>query len=87
MKTTFPRIHFAKSLTQYLPRYIENVEEELDFPNEFFHDAANNRLLYISNVSGQAPPVSVEVPGLTELIIFNGRQGDLRSAAYTSAFG
>eukprot|EP00041_Stephanoeca_diplocostata_P018365 m.384320 g.384320 ORF g.384320 m.384320 type:complete len:858 (+) comp20990_c0_seq2:333-2906(+) len=52
--------------------YIENVEEELDFPNEFYHDAANNRLLYISNVTGQSPPSSVEVPALTELIIFNG---------------
>mmetsp|Transcript_4480 Transcript_4480/g.11420 ORF Transcript_4480/g.11420 Transcript_4480/m.11420 type:complete len:899 (+) Transcript_4480:19-2715(+) len=53
--------------------YIENVEEELDAPNEFFHDVVNSRLLLIYNGTG-APPAEVEVPLLTELILLKGTQ-------------
>eukprot|EP00035_Acanthoeca_spectabilis_P012614 m.227837 g.227837 ORF g.227837 m.227837 type:complete len:815 (+) comp15667_c0_seq10:79-2523(+) len=53
--------------------YIENVYEELDAPNEFFHDVEGGRLLYIVNGSG-APPAQIEVPILNELVILNGSQ-------------
>lgn len=47
--------------------------EELDAPNEFFHDVEGGRLLYIVNGSG-APPAQIEVPILNELVILNGSQ-------------
>lgn len=58
-----------------VPRwYIENVEEELDAPNEFFHDVQNSRLLLILN--GTGPPSDVEVPALTELVLLTGTQAN-----------
>ncbi|CAE8637965.1 unnamed protein product [Polarella glacialis] len=51
--------------------FVENVLEELDSPNEFFHDEARNKLYFYFNGTG-APPPEVEVPMLTELITVRG---------------
>ena len=42
--------------------FVENQEEELDAPNEFFYDRESSQLYLFFNGTG-APPSSVEVPG------------------------
>ena len=37
-------------------RYIENVKEELDYPREFFFEAATQRLWYFHNDTAGVPP-------------------------------
>ena len=39
------------------PRYVANVFEELDAPNEYFYDPAEGRLyVFFNATSGTAPP-------------------------------
>ena len=48
--------------------------EELDAPNEFFYDKAKSELYLYYNGTG-APPSSVEVPMLSELVVVQVRPG------------
>ena len=48
--------------------FIEGVLEELDAPNEFFHDAAKRQLHYRPNASG-APPDSEIAPPDAEIVV------------------
>ena len=53
--------------------FVENVMEELDAPNEYFFDPQTSELYLYYNGTG-APPSSVEVPLLTELVTVVGSQ-------------
>ena len=56
-------------------RYIENVAEELDYPNEYFFDAASGLLYYFHNATGAPPPSTVFVtPILSQLFVLEGSQ-------------
>ena len=64
--------------------FVENVMEELDAPNEFFFDKASSSLYLYYNGTG-APPSSVEVPMLAELVVVG--DGPLEAAGDPSGAG
>lgn len=62
-------------LSRVLPPTAPKVFEELDAPNEFFFDRQTSSLYLYYNGTG-APPASVEVPALNELIVLQGSADD-----------
>ena len=56
--------------------FIENVREELDFPNEFFFDATARELLYVFNTSKAPADVVFESTELKVLLSVKGKPGD-----------
>ena len=54
-------------------RYVENIREELDAPQEWFFDAAQH-MLYYKPLPGQQPAADIAYAALTELIVIRGSE-------------
>ena len=55
--------------------FIENIQEELDAPNEFYYDASEQRLFFWANQSATSTPdATVVVPTLATLFSLSGTQ-------------
>ncbi|WP_346316339.1 PDZ domain-containing protein [Chitinophaga sp. YIM B06452] len=54
-------------------RFVENIREELDAPQEWFFDAAQHTLYYKPQ-SGQQPAADIAYASLTELIVIKGSE-------------
>jgi hypothetical protein len=80
--------------------YVENIQEELDYPTEFFHDLEKGQLLYFHNGSGAPPPLSLPpgsnatgstpafvVPRLKELIRVDGGRNKTKPVRGVSLIG
>ena len=52
--------------------FIENIFEELDYPNEWFHDKENNKLYLWYNNTGSPEQENFVVPILKEIIGIRG---------------
>lgn len=52
-------------------RFVENVREELDAPDEWYYDA-NEKTLYFQPANGQQPSSNIAYARLTELIVLKG---------------
>jgi hypothetical protein len=72
---TFGGFHGAEGTDVGEDWYIDHVKEELDAPQEFYFEAATQRLFYYHNASAGTPPPAAwtfEVPLLTCLINVSG---------------
>jgi len=55
-------------------RFVENIFEELDAPNEWFYDKATRTLYYFPPAEVEPATARIETPCLQELFIFKGSE-------------